>query len=135
MQEILTKAASLLEACETAVLASVNENGFPRPVPMSKVRSEGASVLWFATGTTSRKTKHFTTDPKTGVCCHAGMNSAAMAGTVGIFRDAETRHACWKPEFLPHFPEGPDDPEYCVLKFTATEGTFWIDGEFVTCEL
>lgn len=36
---------------------------------------------------------------------------------------------------LEHFPLGADDPEYCLLKFTAQCGTFWIGGEFVTYDL
>ena len=36
---------------------------------------------------------------------------------------------------LEHFPLGADDPEYCLLKFTAQCGTFWIGGEFVMYDL
>ena len=41
MEELKRKAELLLEQCESVVLTSIDENGFPRPVPMSKVKAEG----------------------------------------------------------------------------------------------
>ena len=34
------KAAELLQRCEVVTLASVNKEGYPRPVPMSKIAAE-----------------------------------------------------------------------------------------------
>ena len=51
MEELKRKAELLLEQCESVVLTSIDENGFPRPVPMSKVKTEGITTIWFATGT------------------------------------------------------------------------------------
>ena len=35
------KAAELLRKCEVVVLSSVNKEGYPRPVPMSKSQRKG----------------------------------------------------------------------------------------------
>ena len=35
------KATELLQRCEVVTLASVNKEGYPRPVPMSKILTEG----------------------------------------------------------------------------------------------
>ena len=40
------KAAELLQKCEVVTLASVNKEGYPRPVPMSKIAAEGISTIW-----------------------------------------------------------------------------------------
>ena len=45
MEELKRKAELLLEQCESVILASVDENGFPRPVPMSKVKAEGITTI------------------------------------------------------------------------------------------
>ena len=34
------KAAELLQKCEVVTLASVNKEGYPRPVPMSKLQQK-----------------------------------------------------------------------------------------------
>ena len=46
MEELKRKAELLLEQCESVVLTSIDENGFPRPVPMSKVKAEGITTIW-----------------------------------------------------------------------------------------
>ena len=44
------KATELLQRCEVVTLASVNKEGYPRPVPMSKILTEGISTIWMSTG-------------------------------------------------------------------------------------
>ena len=39
------KATELLQRCEVVVLASVNKEGYPRPVPMSKIATDGISTI------------------------------------------------------------------------------------------
>lgn len=53
------KAAELLQKCEVVTLASVNKEGYPRPVPMSKIAAEGISTIWMSTGADSLKTIDF----------------------------------------------------------------------------
>ena len=59
MEELKRKAELLLEQCESVVLTSIDENGLPRPVPMSKVKAEGITTIWFATGRIPRKRNTF----------------------------------------------------------------------------
>ena len=80
MEELKRKAELLLEQCESVVLTSIDENGFPRPVPMSKVKAEGITAIWFATGTYSEKTEHFRVNPKAGVCFQKEINSVVLTG-------------------------------------------------------
>ena len=62
------KAAELLQKCEIVVLSSVNKEGYPRPVPMSKIAAEGISAIWMSTGANSLKTIDFLSNPKAGLC-------------------------------------------------------------------
>ena len=41
------KAVELLQKCEVVTLASVNKEGYPRPVPMSKIAGDGICFLLF----------------------------------------------------------------------------------------
>lgn len=59
MKTLKEQAAEMLKRCETVVVASVNNGGFPRPVPMSKIHSEGYAEVWMATGKDSLKTRDF----------------------------------------------------------------------------
>lgn len=59
MATLIEKAAEILARCETVVITSINQEGYPRPVPMSNIKSEGATTVWLATGKDSLKTKEF----------------------------------------------------------------------------
>ena len=119
------KAEQLLQRCEVVVITSVNEEGYPRPVPMSKIKSEGYSVVWMATGNDSLKTKDFRLNPKAGLCYSENGNSVA------VITDAEIKKELWQEWFIAHFPLGPADPNYVLLKFKGQKATIWIDGVFI----
>lgn len=124
------KAAILLQNSEVVIITSVNQKGYPRPVPMSKVKSEGISVIWMATGKDSSKTKDFLSNPKAGLCFHTNGNSVALTGEVEIVTDKTMKKELWQDWFIEHFPQGPEDPGYVLIKFNSREATFWIDGDF-----
>ena len=50
METLEKKAAEMLQKSEVVVLASINQEGYPRPVPMSMVKAEGISTVWMSTG-------------------------------------------------------------------------------------
>ena len=131
-EDLANKAAALLEKCETVALASINEKGYPRICVVSKIKNDGFSCMHFATGTNSHKTAHFRKDDKASVCYTHGADSVTLLGKIEIIEDMEVKKALWQDWFICHFPKGVDDPEYCVLKFSANEATFWIDSRFET---
>ncbi|MBQ4278932.1 MAG: pyridoxamine 5'-phosphate oxidase family protein [Rikenellaceae bacterium] len=130
MEHIRKKAAALLARCDTAVLASVDEDGCPRPVPMVALRTEGVSTVWFSTEKDSVKVRQFRADPRAGVCFYERGNMVTLTGTVEIRTDAATRSELWQPWMAEHFAGGVDDPAYCVLRFTAHRMRYWLDGDF-----
>lgn len=131
MESLKEKAEALLQQCEVVVLTSINKEGYPRPIPLSKIKTEGLTTIWFATGNSSVKTKDFRSNPKAGVCFDKDGNSVAMTGEVEVISDAETKKELWQDRFIHHFTEGPTDSEYILLKFCGTHATIWIDGKFV----
>ena len=55
MGSLKEKAKALLQQCEVVTLTSINKEGYPRPVPLSKIKTEGLTTIWFATGNSSAK--------------------------------------------------------------------------------
>jgi len=41
MGSLKEKAKALLQQCEVVTLTSINKEGYPRPVPLSKIKTEG----------------------------------------------------------------------------------------------
>lgn len=131
-KNIVDLAEKLMDKSEVVTLASVNEDGFPRICAMAKVKSEGIKMIWMATGTHSKKTDHFLKNPKASVCAFSEKDSLTLIGNISIISDKGIKHDLWQDWFIEHFPEGKDDPEYCVLKFEAQEATIYVDELFET---
>ena len=112
MESLKEKAKALLQQCEVVTLTSINKEGYPRPVPLSKIKTEGLTTIWFATGNSSAKTKDFRSNPKAGICFYKEGNSVAMTGEVEVVSDTGTKKELWQDWFIHHFPKGPEDPEY-----------------------
>lgn len=124
------KAAQMVATVQVITVASIDENGYPRPVPMVKIKDEDGAI-YVSTGTSSAKTAHFKANPKAGVSIMKGDSSIVYTGEMEVVTDSSVKRSLWGDWMLPHFPGGVEDPEYCVLKFTPKSATYWIDNQFV----
>lgn len=129
-KSLIEKAVDLLARCKEVTVASINADGFPRPVPMAKGFTVGCNEVWMATGADSEKVADFKNNPKAGLCYSYNGASVALRGTVEIISDDKVRTAMWQEWYINHFHGGPSDPNYVLLRFSGTEATMWIDNEF-----
>lgn len=127
---LVEKATALLAQCKEVTIASVDEDGCPRPVPMSKIHTVGCNEVWMATGAESVKVHDFRKNPKAGLCYALYGDSVALRGEVEIVTDDAVRKSMWQEWFVRHFPGGPTDPNYVLLRFVGHDATIWINGEF-----
>ena len=97
---------------------------------MAKGHTVGCNEVWMATGADSDKVADFKINPKAGLCYSSAGDSVALRGTVEIITDDSIRKEMWQDWYIRHFPGGPTDPNYLLLRFIGTEATIWIDGEF-----
>ena len=127
---ITEKAADLLAQCENVTVVSIDADGYPRPVQMSKIHAEAYNDVWMATSADSVKVNDFKANNKAGLCYARYGDGVALRGRVEIITDDAVRKDMWQDWFVHHFPSGPADPGYVLLHFIGTEATFWINGEF-----
>lgn len=95
-RSLAQRAEALLAQCEEVTLASIDADGFPRPVTMSKSRTMGCGEVWMATGADSMKVAEFRRNPKAGLCYSSYGDSVALRGTVRIVTDDEVRERMWQ---------------------------------------
>ena len=124
------KAAQIVAAAEVVTVASIDENGYPRPVAMVKLKDKNGG-LYFSTGTSTAKVAHFKANSKAGISIVEGENSVVYTGEMEIVTDQGVKESLWDDWMLPHIPGGVTNPQYCVLKFTPKSSTYWIDNVFV----
>lgn len=127
---LMEKATHLLAQCENVTIASIDANGYPPPVQMSKIHAKSFNEVWMVTSVGSMKVNDFKANNKAGLCYDYYGDGVALRGTVEIITDDTIRKDIWQDWFIHHFPDGPSDPNYVLLHFIGTEATFWINGEF-----
>ena len=128
--ELVSKAAAVMNAAETAVIALVDENGFPRACAISCLKTEGIKHAWFATGLSSGKVRCIRLNNKTGLCCYDQNNNLTLMGTVEILTEPEIKKEMWADWLINYFPGGVTDPEYCILRFSAEKAVFCSDSQY-----
>lgn len=134
-QEFEKKALELLGNCNDAVLTSVSEDGYPRSCMLGVVGRDSYYEIFFTTGSSGTKVRHFKNNPKASVCYVAGPDSVTLTGEVTIVSELAEKKRFWQDWMVEHFPEdGAESEEFCVLKFTGKEATFWIEHNFLRDE-
>lgn len=126
LQEIET----LVDSQPTAFIASVDEEGFPTMKAMLAPRvREGLRTFYFTTNTHSMRVAHYRRDPKAGIyfCDPAGFRGVLLRGTMETLTDPVSRRLIWREGDTEYYPLGVDDPDYCVLRFTARDGRTYTD--------
>lgn len=88
---LIKKAEQLLAECSTVTIASVNSDGFPRPVPMAKGDTDGCGIVWMAAGADSVKVADFRRNPKAGLCYDKDGASVCLRGIVEVVNDDSIR--------------------------------------------
>jgi general stress protein 26 len=48
-----------------------------------------------------------------------------LVGELEVCTDRENRAMLWREGFERYYPNGIDDEDYCVLKFTAYKGNYY----------
>lgn len=133
--ELLPKAEAIMKTAETAVIALIDKEGFPRASTISCLKTEGISHAWFATGLNTGKARCLEGNKKAGLCFCDGSNNVTLMGTVEILTEPGIKKDMWLDWFIEHFPGGVDDSEYCILKFSTEKMVFWIDSEYKEMDL
>lgn len=94
IMSIEEKAAQMVTTAQIITVASIDENGYPRPVAMVKIKDEDG-VIYVSTGTSSAKTAHFRTNPKASISIVRGGDSIIYTGEMEIVADEATKLSLW----------------------------------------
>lgn len=123
--EIMNEIMDLLNTASTAAVCSVDENGYPNAKQMFKAKHDGLKTVWFSTNTSSMRVQQFRNNPKASIYFTGQMNGLMLLGSMEICMDRESKEMLWSDGCEVYYPLGVDDPDYCVLKFTAETGNYY----------
>lgn len=119
---------NLIDKQNTAFIGSVDSDGFPNMKAMLPPRKrEGIKTFWFSTNTSSMRVAQFKENPKACLyfCDRRFFRGVMLIGNVEVLTDSQSRELIWQEGDTLYYHEGVDDPDYCVLRFTAVKGRFY----------
>lgn len=119
---------NMADKCSTVFISYVDSDGFPITKAMLKPRErQGISTFWFSTNTSSNKVKLFRENPKSSIYFvdKRFFRGISLIGNVEILETSEAKERIWKEGDTMYYKGGVTDPDYCVLKFTATRGRYY----------
>lgn len=125
MQAVLE---ALVARQATAFIASMDEAGVPCMKAMLAPRvREGLKVFYFTTNTSSMRVAHYRRSPlaSTYFCDPQTFEGLLLRGTMEVLEDPASRRLIWRDGDTEYYPGGVDDPDYCVLRFTARSGRYY----------
>ena len=108
-------------------LALIDEDGYPSASTISISKAEGIKWLTFLSGLNSNKAKRISKCHRGSVCINSSQYNITLVGTLEILTDPDIKNEMWQ-EPLREIYSGPDDPEYCVIRFNTERYNIFFDS-------
>jgi len=115
------------------MLGTIGLGGAPEIKAMVKTRNDGLRCFWFCSNTSARRTEILRRDGRaclyayeyatdvTPVICRGVM----LSGVAELSLDDELRQSLWQDFMTMYYPQGPLDPDFIVVQFTAERGNYY----------
>jgi general stress protein 26 len=108
------------------VLALIDLDGYPTSSTITASKVEGIKWLTFCTGLGSDKTNRIIRCNSASVCFNSNEYNITLIGTIDIITDPKVKKEMWYGGLVNHF-SGPQDPNYCVLRFKTERYNLLVD--------
>lgn len=119
---------AIADKAGTTYLAYIDAAGYPVTKAMLKPRLRvGIREFWFSTNTSSNKVACLCRNPKASIYFvdRRFFRGVSLIGTVEVLETPEAKERIWQEGDTQYYAGGVADPDYCVLKFTATGGRYY----------
>lgn len=128
MRDIEKTIGNLIDKQNVAFIGSVDYEGFPNMKAMLPPRKrENIKVFYFSTNTSSMRVSQFTKNSKACIyfCDRRYFRGVMLIGNIEVLKDTHNKEMIWREGDTMYYPKGVNDPDYCVLRFTAIKGRFY----------
>ena len=128
MRDFEKTIGNMADKNKIAFVGSIDKEGFPNIKAMLKPRKrDGIKNFFFTTNTSSMRVRQFLDNDKSCLyfCDTRFFRGAMLRGRMEVLTDNVSKEMIWQEGDTIYYSEGVTDPDYCVLKFTATSGRFY----------
>lgn len=124
---------------KVAFIASVDDDGFPNMKAMLMPRKIDGNCLYFSTNTSSMRVEQYRKNEKASVYFfnkgRFRYEGVMLIGTMEVLEDPQIKEEIWQTGDTMFYRKGINDPDYCVLKFTASKGRHYCNLKTESFEL
>jgi general stress protein 26 len=129
MKDFEKAIGAMFDKESVSFIGSVDADGFPNMKAMLRPRKrQGINTFLFTTNTSSLRVAQFRENPKACIYVYDKkffFHGAMLVGTMEVLEDQESKNSIWQKGDTMYYKKGVTDPDYCVLRFTATKGRFY----------
>jgi len=138
-QDIIAKAAEIVKENSVyggeasfgiCTLSLIDAEGFPTASVITPLKSDGINWITFSAMLDGNKAKRIANCNRASVCFGTAEHCVNLVGEIEVIISDDVKHDMWFDGLKMHFT-GPDDPNYCVLRFTTKRYKFFIGYEDV----
>lgn len=133
-EEIIKRAGEIVQKNtgenSYCVLALMDLDGYPTASTITASKANGIKWLTFCTGLGSTRTNRIDKCNRASVCFNAEDYNITLVGTMEIVTDLDIKKEMWYGGLTNHF-SGPEDPNYCVLRFNTQRYNLLVDWKEV----
>ncbi len=118
----------LIDKQKVCYLGTIGKDGYPHITAMLAPRKHnGIKEFFLSTNTSSQKVQNLRQNSKASLyfCDRRFYRGLELKGTVEVLEDQDSKTMLWEKGDTMFYKEGVTDPDYCVLKFTATSARYY----------
>lgn len=117
---------AILNTMPYCIMALIELNGYPTASAISPAKADGIKWITFCTGIGSNKANRIRKCNRASVCFCSENYNITLTGIIEIVTDPIIKNEMWYDGLKNHF-SGPEDPNYCVLRFMTESYNLFID--------
>jgi general stress protein 26 len=128
MRDLEQIVGRLIDGQGTVFVGSIDGQGWPNIKAMLAPRKrEGLRTFWLTTNTSSQRVAQWRANPKASLyfCDPGAFVGVLLTGTMEVLEDAASKELIWRDGDTIYYSRGVTDPDYFVLRFTATQGRIY----------
>lgn len=128
MRNTIETIGNLADKAGIVYISYIDADGFPVTKAMLKQRERtGIREFWFTTNTSFNKVDCFRCNAKASIYFvdRRFFRGVSLMGTMEVLEDSVTKERIWQEGDTMYYAGGVTDPDYCVLKFTASKGRYY----------
>lgn len=129
-QEVVARAGEIVEkntrGASYCVLTLIDLDGYPTSSTITASKADGINWMTFCTGMGGTRTNRINKCNRASICFNAPDYNITLVGTIEILTDMDVKREMWYDGLANHF-SGPEDPNYCVLRFKTQRYNLLVD--------